>query len=163
MKLMGTLKKAGGLLEKKSVIITVIALNCAVISLLAGYLFFLKGNNQNAGNSGRITEERQAACSDKDAEMANIYASLLEGMDFDLGDRVVFSFGSEGKYAGFFDAGHKNVKDYRYGFKIEGDSILLNIYNKEKTQMVSYGMSFDADGDVLLKHPDSKKTIRIEF
>ena len=42
MRIMGNLRKAGNLLEKKSFIVTVIVLNCIVISLLTGYLFFLK-------------------------------------------------------------------------------------------------------------------------
>lgn len=160
---METLKKAGNLLEKKSFIVTVIVLNCIIIILLVSYLFFLKGRNRDADSPTIIAEEKQVNYSDKDAEMADIYVSLLEGTKFDLGDGVFFSFGSEGKYTGFFDADHRNVKDYHYKIYIKEDYILLNIYNKGETQLVSYNMSFDKDGNMLLRHPGMRKTIKLEF
>ncbi|MCI8377382.1 MAG: hypothetical protein HFH72_02550 [Lachnospiraceae bacterium] len=163
MRIMGNLRKAGNLLEKKSFIVTVIVLNCIVISLLTGYLFFLKEKNHSVNKPAVATEEKQVHYSDKDAEMADIYASLLEGAKFDLGDGLVFSFGPEGIYAGFFDADNRNVKDYRYNINMEGDNIFLNIYNKEETRLVSYDMSFDKNGDMLLRHPDMKETIKLKF
>lgn len=162
MKIVGTLKRAGNLLEKKSFIVTVIVINCIVIFLLVGCLFFLKAKNQDTVSPIAIAEE-QVNYSDRDSEMANIYVSLLEGTKFDLGDGIVFSFGLEGKYAGFFDTDHKNVKDYHYKVDMKEDNILLSIYDKKETQLVSYNISFDQDGNMLLRHPDMKKTIKLEF
>ena len=163
MKLRNMLKKVGNMLEKKSVIIAVIVLNCIIISSLIGYLFFIKGKGDNVNNSNPVSEEKQIDYSDKDPEMADIYVSLLEGTKFDIGDGIVFSFGSKGSYAGFFDANHKNVKDYCYKVCIEEDNILLNIYNKEETQLVSYNMTFDKNGDVILKHSNMQQAIKLKF
>lgn len=163
MKFRNTLKKAGNLLENKAVIITVTVLNCIILSSLAGYLFFLKGKGDDTDSINPVPEERQMDYSGKDSEMASIYVSLLEGTEFDIGDGIVFSFGSEGRYAGFFDANHKNVKDYRYKICMEKDNVLLQICNKEETQLVSYNMIFDKDGNVVLKHSNMEKTIKLEF
>lgn len=157
----GILKKIEGLLEKNSFIIIVIILNCAVLSFLVGYLATLRQKDNGNVKNCEITTEKHSDYSDKDLELNQIYFSLLEGAKFNT-NGLVFSFGVGGKYEGYFDSSHKNVKDFQYQVDIVNDDVLLNIFDKNESQMVSYNMSFDKNGDILLKR-QNMKTIKLKF
>lgn len=77
------------------------------------------------------------------ASLVTLYQDLLSG-DYVYED-LTFHFGHNGSYAGFFDDANRNVLDYSYEVIGDGENTLLNIYNENGTEMVSYYLVFSDD------------------
>lgn len=63
----------------------------------------------------------------------------------DLTGDLYFSFDVAGTFAGFFDDTHPDATDYTYELTTESENTVLNIYNNDKTAMVSYYPIFKKD------------------
>lgn len=152
------------LLESKKFILTVIVINCIILTIMVSYLLVIR-NSFKAGVEKReiVAKSPSVEYTESDSDLVDIYVSLLEGCDFDLGDDIHFVFGTDGSYSGFFDSKNLEVSDYVYRVLAEDDKLKLNIYNKEETKMVSYYMSFDKKGNIILKCPDMKNSLKLKF
>lgn len=157
-------EKVGALLESRKFIIAGIVINCVIISSMILYLLLWKKSPEHSTQQNVSSEKKiEVEYTDSDSGLVNIYYSLLAGYDFDLGDGIHFNFEKDGVYSGFFDSKHTNVKGYGYKIVAENDEIKLNIFNKEKTKIISYKVVFNSKGDIVLKHPDLKKGIKLKF
>lgn len=76
---------------------------------------------------------------------------------------LVFSFGSNGEYSGFFDSDNPNVEGYHYTLESKGINEYLNIYNSDYTRMMSYRIDLSEDGDVLLYYDDNADPLQLTF
>lgn len=162
--------QAGGklmkLLENKKFIVTVIILNCIVISILVGYLIIAKVQEHpeySVSEKQSEIEEREIVVDESDNELGNIYMSLLEGSHFSLEDDIEFNFDENGMYSGFFDSKNKKVKEYQYSIAVKEEIVYLQILNPDKSKMVEYEMSFDKNGNLVLKHQDIENAIILSY
>lgn len=76
---------------------------------------------------------------------------------------LVFSFGSNGEYSGFFDSDNPDVEGYHYTLELKGINEYLNIYNSDYTRMMSYRIDLSEDGDVLLYYDDNADPLQLTF
>ena len=76
---------------------------------------------------------------------------------------LVFSFGSNGEYSGFFDSDNPDVEGYHYTLESKGINEYLNIYNSDYTRMMSYRIDLSEDGDVLLYYDDNADPLQLTF
>ena len=157
--------QAGGkkmkLLENKKFIVTVIILNCIVISILIGYLITTRVQEPPEKQSKMA--EQEIVVDESDDELENIYMSLLEGSHFSLEDDIEFNFDENGMYSGFFDSKNKKVKEYQYSIAVKEEIVYLQILNPDKSKMVEYEMSFDENGNLVLKHQDIENAIILSY
>lgn len=109
--------------------------------------------------SGDTTVEKKI-----DDSMSSLYQSMLSGWTYKLDKNTVFSFGRDNSFSGFFDKDHKDVKKYSYEISLDekSGSHMLNIYNEDKSGMVTYEISMDADGNILLTYPGAEKSFVLE-
>ncbi len=156
--------RVSNLLESKKFIITVIIANCIILISMVGYLLIIRTHfKTDIGQRETASKNETVEYTESDSDLINIYSSLLEGCDFNLGKNIHFVFGTNGSYSGFFDTKEVKVSDYLYKVLVDDDNIKLHIYNKEETKMISYYMAFDKNGNILLKRPNTKKAIKLKF
>ncbi len=93
--------------------------------------------------------------------MTDMYASLLIG-DYSLENGVEYKFSSDGKFAGYFDDRHTDVKGYYYEVALFGEENVVNIYNKDKTSVVTYYIAFSEEADIVLYYPEANVKFTLE-
>lgn len=96
------------------------------------------------------------------------YATLLQGSTVNLDDTKVMHFEIDGSFDGFFDTDNPDVKGYSYEvISLEDNSAPyvanVNIYNKDKTSVVQYKLSFDEDSNMQLYYPETDQNFKLEF
>ena len=156
------------LFDSKKALVCIMFINIIIIVGLCLYLHSafsrrISAEVIKAENGGTITTESQDI-SKINSEMSNIYASLLSGSTFQPTDDVVLTFGTDGSYSGFFDADNKNVEGYSYEITLNNSSqYVLNIFNEDKSKVVSYNVSLDDDGNIVLNYKDSADGFILAF
>lgn len=95
------------------------------------------------------------------SSMTDMYASLLIG-DYSLENGVEYKFSSDGKFAGYFDDRHTDVKGYYYEVALFGEDNVVNIYNKAKTSVVTYYIAFSEEADIVLYYPEANVKFTLE-
>lgn len=154
------------LLDNKKFDTAVIIVNCVIIGILVVILIFMYLNagetEKPVQNSGDV--DVQFLIDEADAGMLEVYRVLLENSDFDLGDGVVFHFGEDGAYSGYFDADNRDVSGYHYAVTAgEKSDCTLTISNEDNSKYVEYTMSFDMDGNILLKYPGMEQCLVLKY
>lgn len=154
------------LLDNKKFNAVIIIINCVIIGILIVILIFMhinaSGTEKPVQNIGDV--DVQTLVNEADAGMPDIYRALLENSDFDLGDGVVFHFGEDGAYAGYFDADNRDVSGYNYAVTVgEENDYTLTISNEDNSKYVEYSMSFDMDGNILLKYPGMEQSLVLKY
>lgn len=157
------IQKIYALLESKKFIISVMITNGVILCFLVVLLIFMRKGDVQGGMSDADTVSQVSEYSDKDADLANIYVALLEGNDFTFDDGKHFIFGSDSGYSGYFNPDNPNVKDFHYQVVPEGNMIKLMLHNKEGTHSISYEMTFDKKGNIVLQDSGDKQQIVLRF
>lgn len=155
------------LLNSKKALVCIMFINIIIIACLCFYLHStfsrrISSDAIKAENGSATTESKDIA--KINSEMSNVYSSLLSGWTFQPADDVLFTFGTDGTYSGFFDAENRNVEGYTYEITLnDSDQYVLNIYNEDKNKVVSYILSLDDDGNIVLNYKDSTDGFVLSF
>lgn len=155
------------LLNSKKALVCIIFINIIIIVGLCLYLHStfsrrISSEAIKAENGGATTESLDIA--KINSEMSNVYSSLLSGWTFQPADDVSFTFGTDGTYSGFFDADNTNVEGYSYEITLnDSGQYVLNIFNEDKSKVVSYIVSLDDDGNIVLNYKDSVDGFVLSF
>ena len=72
---------------------------------------------------------------------------------------MVYKFGMNGIYSGFFDDNSPNVSGYSYEIVVVNDAAELSIYNVEKNKVVTYQILLLNDESIALYYPNSNLKI----
>ena len=88
--------------------------------------------------------------------------SAIEGYSFYVNNIMVFNFKTGGIYSGFFDNKNTSVSGYSYEITVYYDKYLLNIYNTDKTQAVSYVLSMDSSNNLYIYYEGADATMRLK-
>jgi len=152
------------LLENKKFIIIVLILNCIVACILVGYLVRAKISEQQTKNQVKKTANQETVSIDEsEDDLTSIYMSLLQGSHFDLGDDIHLYFDENGEYSGFFDSNNPDVSGYLYSIAINNETVYLQIFNKDKSKVVQYEVTFDNEDNIVLKHPNMDEPIILSY
>jgi hypothetical protein len=140
-----------------------IRLNVVAVSVLLCLLILMiydKTRNQKTVAEETVVSEDVVVEKKLDDSMSTLYQSLLEGWTYRIDEDIIFSFGRDNLYSGFFDKDNRDVQKYSYEIAMDEDSggHVLNIYNENKSCMVSYEISLDSDGNILLGYPGTDKS-----
>ena len=104
--------------------------------------------------SGDYSESRNDSLED-------IFYSLIEGKHR-VNESMEYNFGLNGLYSGFFDDYNANVSGYSYEIISAGERTVLNIYNSDKSEMVTYELILSDAMQVTLYYPATEFRIRLE-
>ena len=76
-----------------------------------------------------------------DNNILSIFKKKIVG-NWHVSQNMIFNFGDNGSYSGFFDNKLNNVREYTYQCTTnkEGNQVLY-IYNKEKTSYIMYNLN----------------------
>lgn len=152
------------LLENKKFIAIVLVLNCIVICILISYLVRAKMEERSTESQSQTVDSSDTVSfSQSDEDLASIYMSLLWGSHFDLDNDIHFCFDESGEYSGFFDSENPDVKGYSYYINVSDGTVYLEIYNKDKSKVVQYEVSFDQEDNIILKHPNMETPITLSY
>lgn len=140
-------------------IVAVCVLLCLLILMIYDKTHNRKISSESANSQNEDTVETKLNDS-----MSSLYESMLAGWAYKIDNKTSFSFGKDGSFSGFFDKDNKDVKGYTYEISIDEEtgSHMLNIYNKKKSGMVSYEISMDPDGNILLTYPGADSSFVLE-
>ena len=80
----------------------------------------------------------------------SIFKKKIVG-NWHVSQNMIFNFGDNGSYSGFFDNKLNNVREYTYQCTTnkEGNQVLY-IYNKEKTSYIMYNLKLNAANNIVL-------------
>jgi len=95
-------------------------------------------------------------------DMSGLYSSIILGR-YTVGEKIVFHFHSDGTYSGYFDDNNQDVTEYSYVLEYDGMNYLLNIFNPNKSEKVTYYVTLTEDADIVLKYPKSDVEIKLEY
>lgn len=156
------------LLDSKKFIVTAIILNGVVMVFLVVLIFWLKHTTTGTPDStpagiGLAGATEEYEYTDSDDSLSSIYMTLLENTSAELENGLYYRFGKNGSYSGFFDANNPEVKDYIYKISADDNDMLLTIYNKEETQMVTYTLVIMDDGNMALDYPGFESQIVLSY
>lgn len=87
---------------------------------------------------------------------------MIKGKRFRSIDNIVFSFGSDGSYSGFFDSSNLNVSDYWFDLSSEDQDHFLNIYNSDYSIVVSYLIFINTKGNIELYYLQGNITLELK-
>lgn len=160
-------EKIKTLLNSKKVLAIIMVINVIIIICLCFYLHstFSKKISKDAitAEAGSTTTENPDITK-INSEMSNIYSSLLSGWSFQPEDGITFIFGTDGSYSGFFDSDNMEVEGYTYEITLnETDQYVLNIYNSDKSKVVTYNLSLNDEGNIVLNYKDSTEGFVLSF
>lgn len=96
-----------------------------------------------------------------DKTMLSMYQSLLIG-NYKAKGGISYSFLANGIFSGYFDDKHQRVKDYTYEIESTGGNNIVNIYNKERSAVVSYYILLSDDFDIILYYPEADVKILLQ-
>lgn len=94
----------------------------------------------------------------RDSVMENIFYERIIGK-YRINDSMVYKFGMNGIYSGFFDDNSPNVSGYSYEIVVVNDAAELSIYNVEKNKVVTYQILLLNDESIALYYPNSNLKI----
>lgn len=94
----------------------------------------------------------------RDSVMENIFYERIIGK-YRINDSMVYKFGMNGIYSGFFDDNSSNVSGYSYEIVVVNEAAELNIYNVEKNKVVTYQILLLDDESIALYYPNSNLKI----
>lgn len=85
-----------------------------------------------------------------DNNILSIFKKKIVG-NWRVSQNMIFNFGDNGSYSGFFDNKLNNVSEYTYQCTTnkEGNQVLY-IYNKEKTSYIMYNLKLNAANNIVL-------------
>jgi hypothetical protein len=86
-----------------------------------------------------------------DEAIVELYKDMIKGTYY-ISDNMSYSFGENGVYDGFFDSNNIQVSGYQYDVLKNDDLLILNIYSPEYTAMVTYTMSVNSKGNIVLHY-----------
>ena len=145
--------------------------NLLVIFILVGGIFHIRhstiqdtqGYESDMENSTESNGMENADYKEADDSLSNIYMSLVENTHAELDGGISYNFEPDGKFSGYFDVNSPKVEGYTYRISMDGDDIVLTIYNKEETQFVQYALVVMENGQLALDYPDFKKPITLTY
>lgn len=157
-------KKLSDIFDERMIKILVLAVNGVVLVFLLVYIITRIVIPQING-AGQISAVDTAAVAEANAEveevmtsdenLSSIYSDLLANTTFTTEDGMIFSFGENGSYKGFYDTNNPDVTGYSYDVQAIGADIMLNIYDMDKENVVCYKMEFMNNGDIQLTYLDN--------
>lgn len=157
------MNKLNKVLDNKKYTIIVIILNIVVIAML---VMTIISKTTASKETFQETESVQESVSKSVIATNNEHLELINNIIKDASlsaGNLVFSFGSNGEYSGFFDSDNPDVEGYHYTLESKGINEYLNIYNSDYTRMMSYRIDLSEDGDVLLYYDDNADPLQLTF
>lgn len=157
------MNKLNKVLDNKKYTIIVIILNIVVIAIL---VMTIISKTTASKETFQDTESVQESVSKSVIATNNEHLELINNIIKDASlsaGNLVFSFGSDGEYSGFFDSDNPDVEGYHYTLESKGINEYLNIYNSDYTRMMSYRIDLSEDGDVLLYYDDNADPLQLTF
>lgn len=157
------MNKLNKVLDNKKYTIIVIILNIVVIAIL---VMTIISKTTASKETFQETESVQESVSKSVIATNNEHLELINNIIKDASlsaGNLVFSFGSNGEYSGFFDSDNPDVEGYHYTLESKGINEYLNIYNSDYTRMMSYRIDLSEDGDVLLYYDDNADPLQLTF
>lgn len=58
---------------------------------------------------------------------------------------------------------YRSRRRYQYSIEIKDGKACLQIFNKDKSKMVQYEVSFDKKDNLVLKHPDMAEPLTLSY
>jgi hypothetical protein len=98
---------------------------------------------------------------ERDSSMEQIFYSMIAG-DYVINENVEYNFGKDGIFSGFFDDANMSVKGYSYEIFVVNENAVVNIYNHEKTVMVSYELILSGKAALALYYPAADLKIELK-
>ena len=157
------MNKLNKVLDNKKYTIIIIILNIVVIAIL---VMTIISKTTASKETFQETESAQESVSKSVIATNNEHLELINNIIKDASlsaGNLVFSFGSNGEYSGFFDSDNPDVEGYHYTLESKGINEYLNIYNSDYTRMMSYRIDLSEDGDVLLYYDDNADPLQLSF
>lgn len=74
-------------------------------------------------------------------------------------DNLNYTFKADGTFSGFFDSIEPEVEGYCYEIITQSGDAVLNIYNSDKTMVVTYEISITNTGQIILYYPANQYKI----
>lgn len=151
--------------KSKKFIVPVLVVNVILIVCLSTHLYstYSRRISTDAIASAKNEKVTNEDIGKINSEMSNTYLMLLSGCTFNPSEDVTFSFGTDGSYAGFYDSDNKNVSGYSYEVTLQDNSYVLNLYNEDKSKVVSYNMTINEDGNIVLSYPGTDGEFVLSF
>ena len=150
----------------KKIVIGVVVFDIIIVVLAA----FLHNVFANAGNteSENVVQEKETEQTTEieevmetaEHDMNEIYESLLIG-DYFTDNGLEFNFQQNHMYSGFFSSEKVNVTGYQYEIISDENGSYVNIYDTNKTEKVSYILTIDAAGKMILTFPNNGDSITL--
>lgn len=105
-------------------------------------------------DSGLFKEEEKTLSEAENYQV--IYMALIPGT-YQAEDGMVFIFGTDGTFEGYFNAENTNVKQYKYEItgKIGVESF-IKISNPTYTESVTYPLEITTDGKIYMYYSEEK-------
>jgi len=99
----------------------------------------------------------------KEADLAvlEMLSDFIVGT-YKVGNKMFYNFGLNGFYSGFFDSTHQNVTGYSYEIRVNDGEAVLNIYNEDKSAVVSYQLFMQGTTKLMLYYKDLDLKIILE-
>lgn len=157
------MNKLNKVLDNKKYTIIIIILNIVVIAML---VMTIISKTTARKETSQETESVQESVSKSVIATNNEHLELINNIIKDASlsaGNLVFSFGTNGEYSGFFDSDNPDVEGYHYTLESKGINEYLNIYNSDYTQMMSYRIDLSEDGDVLLYYDENVDPLQLTF
>jgi len=107
-----------------------------------------------------LSEEEYLGALDNDG--TSRIRGALEGYSFYVNNVMVFNFKTGGLYSGFFDNKNTSVSGYSYELTVYYDKYLLNIYNPDRSQAVSYTISIDSTNNLYLYYEGADALMKLK-
>lgn len=91
-----------------------------------------------------------------------LYLNKIENKSFYVSDTIIFSFGLNGNFSGFFDSNNQNVTGYFYEVKYEEDAVFLYIYTSDHTVAVVYQMVLNDINNIELHYTKADVVLELK-
>jgi len=159
--------------DVKKLIVPLLVLNFVALLGLGGYVLVKLNkdpvppvienpNLEDVQIEAKPGTEVDAMIQSADNAMADVYSMLIKGTTFNVDDGIVFSFGDDGNFSGYYDEENPNVTNYKYKVIVGKDKTYkLYIYNYDGG--VEYKMAFNSDGDVVLDESKSGTSYVLKY
>lgn len=157
------MNKINKVLDNKKYTIIIIILNIVVIAILVmNIISKTTASKETFQDTESVQESVSKSVIATNNEHLELINNIIKDASLSAGN-LVFSFGSNGEYSGFFDSDNPDVEGYHYTLESKGINEYLNIYNSDYTRMMSYRIDLSEDGDVLLYYDDNADPLQLTF
>lgn len=99
---------------------------------------------------------------DYDTTKIKIIRDMIAGYNFRTSGDLIFSFGLDSSFAGFFDGSHRAVSNFSYELTVSDNKSYVSIWNDDKTMKVTYEIRSVQDTDMILYYEAADLTLQLK-